>query len=595
MSSNEIQTNDVNGSRLAEQGPSSGRCSRQGNIGRHHANPVISKRRKWTSQENKIVMECYLLSEPKIRGYRKRMLSLWQQKGMFWVSEQRLVDQANTIRRNSWMTELEIEELEKKVTGSDSVIAAEARSSEALPDQVGEDRRNVLPEMGAEEQADSLDEEEVAIVMEIAEVIEKGRKDKLPALRNVPKKKLLEETAKVDKVLSKFKTHSITKTNELFYAGAFVVTNKLGVKIDKVVGRKEPMWKRRLQNKIKELRKDLSQLEASKDKGVSNSRHWERLERKYSIRVKRLNVVVEELKQRITTIAAKVRRYQGRVDSYRQNRLFENNQRQFYRELDEEEERCDDDQPVAEESKQFWGNIWSQSADHKKDAKWLQDLRSEVNVKKQEKIDITTGSLKKILGRMPNWKSPGPDLVQGFWLKSFSSLHESVRLQLKECLDSGFVPSWLTRGRTSLLQKDKSKGNVASNYRPITCLPLMWKLLTGVIADQIYAHLDQEKLLLEEQKGCRKGSRGTNDLLYVDRAVIKEVKSRNKNLTMAWIDYNKVYDMVPRSWIIECLDLFGVAENIKSLLVSSMEKWKVMLCSGNSELGEVEIKRGIFQ
>ena len=58
------------------------------------------------------------------------------------------------------------------------------------------------------------------------------------------------------------------------------------------------------------------------------------------------------MKQRITitTIAAKVRRYQGRVNSYRQNRLFKNNQRQFYRELDDEEESYDDDQPVAEES-----------------------------------------------------------------------------------------------------------------------------------------------------------------------------------------------------------------------------------------------------
>ena len=68
--------------------------------------------------------------------------------------------------------------------------------------------------------------------------------------------------------------------------------------------------------------------------------------------------------------------------------------------------------------------------------------------KKQRKTDIITGSLKKIFGRMPNWKSPGPDSVQGFWLKSFSNLHERVRLQLKEYLDSGFVPSWLTRGRT---------------------------------------------------------------------------------------------------------------------------------------------------
>ena len=51
--------------------------------------------------------------------------------------------------------------------------------------------------MGAEEQADSLDEEELANVMEIAEVVERGRKDRLLALRNVPMKKLLEEIAKL--------------------------------------------------------------------------------------------------------------------------------------------------------------------------------------------------------------------------------------------------------------------------------------------------------------------------------------------------------------------------------------------------------------
>ena len=74
----------------------------------------------------------------------------------------------------------------------------------------------------------------------------------------------------------------------------------------------------------------------------------------------RLNVVIEELKQIITATAAKVRRYQGRVDSNRQNRLFENYQRQFYRELDQEVERCDDDQPVAEEWNSF-GEIYGVS------------------------------------------------------------------------------------------------------------------------------------------------------------------------------------------------------------------------------------------
>ena len=96
MSSNDIETNNSKGHCLA------GVLDR----GTLVVIQLLSLvRRKWTSQENKIIMECYLLSESKIRGYRKHMLSLWLQKGMFWAPEQRLVDQANTIPTNSWMTE----------------------------------------------------------------------------------------------------------------------------------------------------------------------------------------------------------------------------------------------------------------------------------------------------------------------------------------------------------------------------------------------------------------------------------------------------------------------------------------------------------
>ena len=126
--------------------------------------------------------------------------------------------------------------------------------------------------------------------------------------------------------------------------------------------------------------------------------------------------------------------------------------RAFYREFNQEVERCDNEQSDAAESKKFWGDIWSESVDHNRDKKWLKNLQSEVYVKKQEKVDITKESLKKILGRMPNWNSSGPDLVQGFWLKNFK-----IRSKLKECLDSGFVPSWLTNGRTVLMRKIKAK------------------------------------------------------------------------------------------------------------------------------------------
>ena len=61
---------------------------------------------------------------------------------------------------------------------------------------------------------------------------------------------------------------------------------------------------------------------------------------------------------------------------------------------------------------------------------------------------------------------------------------------------------------------------------------------------------------------------------YLERTVIREVKSRKNFLAMAWIDYKKAYDMVPHSWIKEYLHLFGVAENIKTLLVNIMGKWE---------------------
>ena len=64
---------------------------------------------------------------------------------------------------------------------------------------------------------------------------------------------------------------------------------------------------------------------------------------------------------------------------------------------------------------------------------------------------------------------------------------------------------------------------------------------------------------------------------------------------MAWIDYRRAYDMVPHSWIGECLEMFGIAVNVRQFLLSSKKKWKTELTSRGQQLGIVNIKRGIFQ
>lgn len=69
----------------------------------------------------------------------------------------------------------------------------------------------------------------------------------------------------------------------------------------------------------------------------------------------------------------------------------------------------------------------------------------------------------------------------------------------------------------------------------IIIIIVMWMLWIGIMGEKLY-----------QQKGSRKGSRGTKDQLRVDMAILKKSR-RLTNWSMAWIDYKKAYDMVPHS------------------------------------------------
>ena len=157
------------------------------------------------------------------------------------------------------------------------------------------------------------------------------------------------------------------------------------------------------------------------------------------------------------------------------------------------------------------------------------------------------------------------------------------------------VSDWMTKGKTTLIQKDPSKGTAPNNYRPINCLPMMWKILTAQIREEIYYSLTSRGLFPNEQKGCRKGSRGTAELLYIDQHILNESKNRRKNLAMAWIDYKKAYDMVPQSWIIKCLKMYKISHETINFTEKTMKNWRVELTAGGKSLAETNIQRGIFQ
>jgi len=115
------------------------------------------------------------------------------------------------------------------------------------------------------------------------------------------------------------------------------------------------------------------------------------------------------------------------------------------------------------------------------------------------------------------------------------------------------------------------------NYRPITCLTTMHKILTGIIAKRFSTHLEEQSLLPAEQKGCHPGSKGCKDQLMISKAIYEDCRGRNKNLSIACIDYQKVFDSVPHSWVEKSIELVRVNSKIIRFFKLSMEKWNTRL------------------
>ena len=446
-----------------------------------------------------------------------------------------------------------------------------------------------------------LDCEKRAVLARLREVYAMEVIGDVPSLKTRNRQGVNREVRLVNGMIHNIVTRSATETNKLLYAGSYVVAERLGLireksdKRGKREERKDPWWKRRLEASIKRWRADLSRIECVLRGNELSKKVKVRLERLYELTPKGALGVKVSLKMKVQAGSTKIQRYQERNIQFHQNNLFKNNQSNLYKELSGQT-KGDNPAPDASEATEFWGGIWSQGSNHRKDAEWIPRVREVLEGKeRQDNVRILLSDVRAGVRRMTCWKAAGPDGVRGFWFKKFSNLHQQITDDLQECLTNGDVPEWMVKGRTVLIQKDPAKGRVASNYRPIACLPLMWKLLSGIFADKVYGHLKSINVLPAEQKGCRKQSRGTKDQLLIDKAVLLKAKSKRANLAMAWVDYKKAYDMVPHSWLLEVVEMMGVAENVRSLLGASMKEWKTELTADGKSLGVVDIKRGIFQ
>ena len=82
-----------------------------------------------------------------------------------------------------------------------------------------------------------------------------------------------------------------------------------------------------------------------------------------------------------------------------------------------------------DESKKFWIDIWNVGKGHNRSAEWLNNSKNDFGDNQQGELKITSDMVTSQCRKLRNWKAPGRDSVQGFWLKKLRRLHGRIAEQ----------------------------------------------------------------------------------------------------------------------------------------------------------------------
>jgi len=442
----------------------------------------------------------------------------------------------------------------------------------------------------------------------------------LPVPRQVNKHKLDKITASTNTIIAHFvgtryadSSPSMEDTNCIAYVAARYVLSQCGLlktPREQTGGNNRssvPGWLGKLTQEVEQLRKDVSRLTMMMNQ--PDPKH-QRFAVRYGLDVTCQADIQEALtmkKLQLQATAERVRRHKKTLESKRANNLFRTNEKQFYRQLRQRRDQnplnqADTELPSDEAIAQFWTSMLSEPASFDDTRQWYKAQREECrdNLTEQECQVITADMLRTALVNLPRWNAAGNDKVHGYWLKKLASLHPAMVQGFQKAL-SGQVPlkAWMVTGRTVLLPKTTPPSADPSKYRPITCLPVQYKVLSAITTKLMWKHINEQDILPSSQRGCTPGGMGCKEQLLVNKMVIENAKSQQRNLSMMYIDFRKAFDSVSHDWIREMLSMYKFDPDIVRFITQSMEMWNttMTLTHGTQQrsTGPIHIARGIFQ
>lgn len=372
-----------------------------------------------------------------------------------------------------------------------------------------------------------------------------------------------------------------------------------------------PAWQRRLQGKIEDIRRDLGFLTGynTNKPGKKTEIKLRNIKRRHIVHTQfdPLNQTIQQLRD---TVRQKLDKYTQSLRSYtksrsrvRHNNMFQTEESHFYNMITKKKpdnEIAGNNNIDINEIENYWKEIWGKPVTHNPAPVWIDTIRDiMVPITPMATTLISQNIFKKAIRKLHNWKQPGSDKIHNFYYKYFTIFHDPIiNIYNRLLANPDHIPQEMCTGVTYLKAK-VDKPISASQFRPITCLNSGYKIFTSCIAIKISDFCEANNIIAEEQKGCRKGTKGCKDQLIIDSVATKQAIRNRRNLYTAFIDYRKAFDSVPHSWLLEVLNIYKIDPVLINCIEGLMRFWETTMHlrqeTNDIISNPIKILRGIYQ
>ena len=171
--------------------------------------------------------------------------------------------------------------------------------------------------------------------------------------------------------------------------------------------------------------------------------------------------------------------------------------------------------------------------------------------------EIDDISILRIINDLPNKSSTGFDDISMRLIKAIKTdIIAALTCIFNQSLNTGIFPEKLKIAKVIPFHKKGSLHDI-SNYRPISLLPSIYKILEKIIFKQLSTYLNEHKLLYDSQYGFRAGhSTELASIELIDR--ITQDLDKGKIPISIFLDLSKAFDTLDHVILLQKLNYYGI-------------------------------------